>query len=167
MNDEELIIRIKSGDEDAARELVERYYKAILRYCRWHCYSPEKAEDLTQETFFRLFRNLPEYEEQNKFRSYLYTIASRLCVDESRRVRLYSLEDEDILGEESLEMRQAENREELRHLLSRLSPELKEVILLRFGEELSYPEIARITGSNKRTVQSRIRKALKIMRQAR
>ena len=84
MEDEELVVRIKAGDEDAARELVERYYGAILRYCRWHCQGAERAEDLTQETFFKLFRNLPEYEERKKFRPYLYTIASRLCVDESR-----------------------------------------------------------------------------------
>ena len=62
MEDEELVVRIKAGDEDAARELVERYYGAILRYCRWHCQGAERAEDLTQETFFKLFRNLPEYE---------------------------------------------------------------------------------------------------------
>lgn len=166
MEDEALILRIRSGDEDAARELVERYYGAILRYCRWHCFSAEKAEDLTQETFFKLFRNLPEYEERKKFRPYLYTIASRLCVDESRKNRLYPLEDEDARGEESREIRQVENREEISHLLEKLSPELKEAVLLRFGEELSYPEIARVTGTNKRTVQSRIRKALKIMRQA-
>ena len=98
---------------------------------------------------------------------YLYTIASRLCVDESRRVSLYSLEDEVGLDEESREIRQVENREELSHLLEKLPPELKEVIFLRFGGELSYLEIARITGSNMRTVQSRIRKALKIMRQER
>lgn len=166
MDDEVLIIRIKSGDENAAQELVERYYEAILRYCRWHCLNAERAEDLTQETFFRLFRNLPGYEERKKFRSYLYTIANRLCVDESRSVRLYSLEDEDALGEESREIRQVENREELSRLLKKLSPELREAVFLRFGEELSYPEIARVTGCNMRTVQSRIRKALKIMRQA-
>ena len=51
--------------------------------------------------------------------------------------------------------------------MEKLPPELKEVIFLRFGGELSYLEIARITGSNMRTVQSRIRKALKIMRQER
>lgn len=164
MDDEILIRRIKSGDEDAAQELIERYYEAILRYCRWHCPGAGRAEDLTQETFFRLFRSLPEYEERKKFRPYLYTIASRLCVDESRRVRLYPLEDEDALGEESREMRQAENREELGHLMKKLSPELREAVLLRYGEELSYPEIARVTGSNTRTIQSRVRKALKIMK---
>jgi len=164
VDDEALLVRIKSGDEDAAEELVRRYYGAILRYCRWHCASAEKAEDLTQETFFRLFRNLPEYDERKKFRAYLYTIAGHLCVDESRRARLYPLKEEELPGQESREMLQAENREELSHLLGLLSPELREAVLLRFGEELSYSEIAGIMGCNMRTVQSRIRKALKIMK---
>ena len=55
-----MIEKILSGDEDAAEELVSRYYPAILRYCRRHTQSPEKAEDLTQETFLKLFRSLPE-----------------------------------------------------------------------------------------------------------
>lgn len=165
MEDDELLVRIRAGDEDAAEELVRRYYGAILRYCRWHCHDMEKAEDLTQETFFKLFRNLPEYDERKKFRAYLYTIAGHLCVDESRKAKVCFLDEEDIPGQESREMRQAEDREELSHLLKKLSPELREIVLLKFGEGLSYPEIAGITGCNKRTVQSRARKALKIMKQ--
>lgn len=164
MEDDALLIRIRAGDEDAAEELVRRYYGAILRYCKWHCPDPEKAEDLTQETFFRLFRNLAEYDERKRFRAYLYTIASRLCIDESRKVRFYPLEEESMSGEDSKEIAQAENREELSHLLKKLSPELKDAVLLRFGEELSYPEIARVMGCNMRTIQSRIRKALRIMK---
>ena len=164
MDDEALLIRIKSGDDDAAEELIRRYYNAILRYCRWHCASADKAEDLTQETFLKLFKSLPEYEERKKFKSYLYTIANHLCMDEGRKVKLYPLEDEEIPGQESKEMLQIENREEINHLLSKLSPELKEVVLLRFGEELSYREIGQIMGCNARTIQSRVRKALKIMK---
>lgn len=161
-----MIERIRSGDEDAAQELVGRYYEAILRYCRWHCRSPEKAEDLTQETFLRLFRALPEYDGRKRFRSYLYTIASHLCVDESRRVTHLFLEEEGLPGQESREMRQVEEREMLRPLLERLPADLREAVLLRCGEQLTCREIARITGSNRRTIQSRIRRALKIMRAA-
>ena len=161
-----MIEKILSGDEDAAEELVSRYYPAILRYCRRHTQSPEKAEDLTQETFLKLFRSLPEYDGRKKFRSYLYTIASRLCVDESRKIRLLSLEEEALPGQESREMRQAEDRAALRPLLEKLPPELREAVYLRYGEQLTCREIAIIMGSNRRTVQSRIRRALKIMKVA-
>ncbi|WP_418374097.1 RNA polymerase sigma factor, partial [Agathobacter sp.] len=50
--------QILLGNENAAEELIKRYYTSILRYCRWHCSNLEKAEDLTQETFLKLFKNL-------------------------------------------------------------------------------------------------------------
>lgn len=49
MSDDELVRQIQLGDTSAAEELIQRYYSLILRYCRWHCSSLEKAEDLTQE----------------------------------------------------------------------------------------------------------------------
>lgn len=66
MSDDELVEKIKCGDEAAAKELIDRYYGAILRYCGWHCAASEKAEDLTQETFLKLFRNLPKYRGRNQ-----------------------------------------------------------------------------------------------------
>lgn len=117
VSDDELIDRIKSGDEAAAEELIDRYYDAILRYCGWHCAAPEKAEDLTQETFFKLFRSLPGYRDRNKFKAYLYTIANRLCIDESRKRPIYSLEDAGELATGQNEIVQAENREEIRRFV--------------------------------------------------
>ncbi len=164
MSDDELIDRIRGGDENAAEELINRYYTAILRYCGWHCSCPEKAEDLTQETFLKLFRSLPKYKGRKKFKAYLYTIANRLCIDESRRMRLYSLEDaEDIVSGRN-EIAQAEHREDIRRLLSVLSQEQREAVILRFGQELKFSEIAKVMGCNMKTAQSRVRNALKAMR---
>ena len=84
--DNVLINRVKAGDEDAAELLIRRYYPSILRYCRWHCPNMETAEDLTQETFIRLFRHLDEYKNRGTFKAYLYTIANHLCIDESRKI---------------------------------------------------------------------------------
>lgn len=164
MSDDELVRQIQLGDTSAAEELIQRYYCLILRYCRWHCSSLEKAEDLTQETFLKLFRSLPQYKAKKKFKAYLYRIANHLCIDESRKVQLYPLEDEENLVSEHNEILQVEDRDEVRHLLDRLTPEQREVIILRYGEQLSLAEIAKITGSNMRTVQSRVRYALQVMR---
>lgn len=164
MSDDELVRQIQYGDEGAAEELVTRYYSSIMRYCRWHCSSQEKAEDLTQETFYRLFRSLSQYKGKNKFKAYLYTIANRLCIDESRKVQTVLLEDEKNAVSGRNEIHQAEDREAVRHLLNALPPEQREVIILRYGEQLSFAEIAKVTGSNVRTVQSRVRYALQAMR---
>ena len=71
MHEEELINRIRQGDEAAAEELIHRWYPRIFRYCRTRCGNRETAEDLTQETFLRLFRYLPVIEATG--------ISKRIC----------------------------------------------------------------------------------------
>lgn len=162
MNDEDLLKQIRQGDEAAAKKLINRYYSSILRYCIKHCSKIEKAEDLTQETFIKLFQSLSEYEEQGKFKAYLYTIAHRLCINESKKISFFSLAD-DIIDENN-EILRIEDKEEINYLLSVLSIEQRDAIFLRYCEQLSFKEIADIMGCNMRTAQSRVRNALKAMR---
>ena len=179
MSDDELIEQIQLGNEEAAEELIKRYYASILRYCRWHCSRFEEAEDLTQETFLKLFKSIPKYKGKGKFKTYLYTIANHLCIDESRKVRLYPLDDEEspISGsfmqgdprqkgfmQESDGIHRVEDQDEIKYLLKDLPPEQREAVILRYSEQLSFAEIARVTGCNIRTAQSRVRWALKNMR---
>ncbi len=163
-SDDDLVEQIRLGDEKAAEELIKRYYTAILRYCKRQCFSLEKAEDLTQETFLKLFKNLSGYKEKRKFKAYLYTIASHLCIDESRKTEIYPLEKEEQIEYEGDEMRRVEDQSEINYLLNMLSPEQRETVILRFGEQLAFREIAKVMGCNMRTAQSRVRNALKIMR---
>lgn len=110
-SDDDLIEQIRLGDEKAAEELIRRYYTAILRYCKNHCFNQEKAEDLTQETFLKLFKNLSGYKGKRKFKAYLYTIANHLCIDESRKIEAYPLKDE----EEARKWQAKETVANLRH----------------------------------------------------
>lgn len=164
MKDDELVEQIMLGDEKAAEELIKRYYTPILHYCKRHCFNPEKAEDLTQETFLKLFKNLSGYQEKRKFKAYLYTIANHLCIDESRRMKECFLENEEEIRDDRDELHRIEDRSEIKYLLNILSPEQREAVILRFGEGLSFGEIAKVTGCSMRTAQSRVRNALKIMR---
>ena len=136
-------------------------------YFRLHCPDREKSEDLTQETFFRLFRNLEQYSGKNKFKAYLYMIANHLCIDESRKRKEDSLEEAGEIASGLDEIAQVEHREEIERLLGLLSAEQREAVLLRFGAELSFREIAKVTGCSMRTAQSRVRNALQIMRKGR
>lgn len=163
-SDDHLVEQIRLGDEKAAEELIKRYYTSILRYCKNHAFDLEKAEDLAQETFLKLFKNLSGYKGKRKFKAYLYTIANHLCIDENRKIKIYSLESEREIRCECDEMRRIEDKSEIDHLLNVLSPEQREAVILRFGEELSFWEIAKVMGCNMRTAQSRVRNALKIMR---
>lgn len=164
LSDDELVEQIKFGNEKAAEELINRYYASILRYCKWHCSNLEKAEDLTQETFYRLFKNISGYKGKKQFKAYLYTIANHLCIDESRKTPFYSIEDEESIIDESSGILQLEDKAEINYLLNALSTEQREAIILRYGEQLSFQEIAKVMGCNMRTAQSRVRNGLKIMR---
>lgn len=167
--DDELIKQAKSGDESAAELLIRRYYPAILRYCMQHCPNRATAEDLTQEAFIRLFRSLEEYQGRGKFKAYLYKIANNLCIDESRKSLFLSTDElppeshAALVCEENGFCR-VEDREEVARLLNLLTPEQREAVLLRFSGQLSFSEIAAVTGCKLRTAQSRIRNALHIMR---
>ena len=163
-SDDALVEQIRLGDEKAAEELIRRYYTSVLCYCKRQCFNLEKAEDLTQETFLKLFKNLSGYKEKGKFKAYLYTIANHLCIDESRKMKECSLENEEEIRDECDELRRIEDKSEIGYLLNVLSPEQREAVILRFGEELSFWEIAKVMGCNMRTAQSRVRNALKIMR---
>lgn len=166
MNDDELVKRIRQGDEAAAEELIKRYYASILRYCAKHCCDRQTAEDITQETFIKLFRGLPGYTERGRLKAYLYTIANRLCINESsRRVPVYPLEED--LADGHNDILQMHDRAEVDYLLGVLPPKQKEAVILRFGEDLSYQEIAGVMGCSMRTAQSRVRNALKRMRRER
>ena len=79
LSDDELVEQIQDGDENAAEELIKRYYTSILRYCKWHCSNLERAEDLTQETFLKLFKNIYRYKGKKKFKA-SYIPLRTICV---------------------------------------------------------------------------------------
>ena len=164
MSDEELIKRIRQGDGAAGEELIGRYYAAVFHYCRCWCGDRETAEDLTQETFLRLFRSLPDYKEKGRFRGYLFLIARRLCINEGKRAPVYPLEAADDLPHPENGMARAEDRDQIGRLLKSLPPEQREAVILRYGLELSYRDIAKVMGCDLRTAQSRVLYALKGMR---
>ena len=164
MSDEELIDSIRQGDEAAAEELIRRYYPSILRYCRYRCGDRQTAEDLTQETFLRLFQYLPSYKNEGRLKAYLFSIANRLCDNEYKNKPLLSLQGEQQTGPSPDAFRQIEDRDEIRRLLERLPPGQQEAVILRFWEGLSFPDIAKVTGCSTWTAQGRVRWALKKMR---
>lgn len=83
--DDLLVLKMRGGDEKALETFVEKYYPAILRYCRLHIDDYGYAEDMAQETFARFFRTLRQYRHYGKAANYLYTIAANACRDYYRQ----------------------------------------------------------------------------------
>ena len=159
--EDKLMIRIGQGDREAAEELVRLLYPEILRYCQWHAPNPSLAEDAAQETFLKAIRYYDRYVHRGQCRAFLYRIAANTCVDMHRRREEQSIEELEEVPSEEAGFAQIHDDLDFRRQLRSLPAEQQEVLLLRFGQELSLGEIAAVTGVPLRTVQSRLRAALK------
>ena len=171
MREDKLIKRIEQGDISAADELIEKYYPEILRYCIWHAPNRTLAEDATQETFLKAIRYMNRYIHRGKFRAFLYKIASNTCIDMWRKQEMIKefpegmkLEQMQLQMEMSYEesgFKEVQALLDLQPMIHILPEEQREIVILRFGHDLTIREIADVTGIPFRTVHSRIRLALK------
>ncbi len=156
------------GDPDALEVLVRKEYPAILRYCRWHLPDEQMAQDAAQETFLKAVRYLDGCADfQGAFRPFLYRIAHNVCIDQLRGLRTDTVSLEALAEPPSYDEAGFALIEEdlaLRAMTAKLEPEQRELVLLRFAQQLKLREIAQITGLPARTVQSRLRAALKTLR---
>ncbi|MGF0033018.1 RNA polymerase sigma factor [Bariatricus sp. SGI.154] len=94
--EKELLKQIKKGDASGFEELVSMYYSDIFRFCIYHCPDKETAKDAVQETFLKVFRYFPRYQNQGRFRAFLYIVAANTCADMWRKRK-------DVLPEEEME----------------------------------------------------------------
>lgn len=156
-----LIRKMRHGDEEAMEIFVRKYYPPILKYCGFHTRDSQQAENLTQETFFKFFKALAGYSYQGKTLNYLYTIARNLCIDLSSEKREIAMGQFPDPGEEK--MGEVDDRLAVERALSQLPDELKEVVILRFFQELKQKEIAKILGIGIPSVKYRLKKALALM----
>ena len=169
MREDKLIKRIEQGDVTAADELIKAYYPEILKYCIWHAPNRALAEDATQETFFKAIRYMNKYVHRGKFRAFLYKIATNTCIDMWRKQELIKEVTEGTkLGQMQIEMSYEESGFtevqallDLQRMIRILPEEQREIVILRFAHNLTIREIANVLEVPFRTVQSRIRLALK------
>ena len=159
IHEDELLQKIRDGDNASLDKLVAFYYPDILRYCLWHTPNRQIAEDATQDTFLKAIRHLDAYVHRGKFRAYLYKIAANVCIDYSRKKTMWQLPDD--LQEYDSQLERVESDANFVWLLRGLPDEQREVVLLRFAHELKIREIAEVISIPMRTVQSRLRSALK------
>lgn len=166
--EDELIKRMEQGDTGAADELVEMFYPEILRYCLWHAPNRSLAEDAAQETFLKLLRFYDRYTHRGRFKSFLYKIAANTCIDMGRKNRSSDVSFEDLTAELTYwepGFDDVQSDLVLWQLVSVLPKEQREVVLLRFGQDLTLREISAVLNVPLRTVQSRLRAALKKLKQ--
>ena len=165
--EEELIRKTGQGDSAAMEELISIYYPEMLRYCLWHAPNRDLAEDAAQETFLKMIRYFNTYTHSGNFRAFLYRIAANVCADMRKRKWMTetSLENStQVMAYTEQGFAKADEDLQLLNLVRDLDVEMKEVVLLRFGQDLTLKEIAKVLHLPMRTVQSRLRRALKHLR---
>ena len=172
----ELVARHLSGDARAFGELVGRYHGRLLNFTHRMIGDRERAEDLVQEAFIRVSRHLHRFDPSKKFSTCVYTIASNLAKNELRSHRRSPLvfyqsarapgdEDHSPLQYEDSRSRPDDMfagrqlKELVEATLARLSPQYRQVLVLREFEGRSYEEIAEIAGCNLGAVKSRLHRA--------
>lgn len=164
-SDEQMYARVRAGDRTALAGLVERYHGPLLKFLTRMTGQPQMAEDLVQETFIRLLRYCGS--SPQCFRPWIYQIARNLARDTFRSAAVRRetdyLPDEDQESEWMADPLETENlalqtsdRQQVNALLQNLPARQREVIVLRFYQELSLEEISTITGAPLGTVKSRL-----------
>ena len=171
MEEKDLICRAARGDAEAFRQLVEAYQTPAYRLAARMC-GPDSAEDVTQEAFLAAWRALPEFRGDCRVSTWLYRLVSNAAIDCLRREKKHrDTGDVDDLelpdGGPSLQEQaeRSDTRDAVRRALDRLSPEHRQVLLLRFMQELDYGEIARALNVSEGTVKSRINRAKSKLRE--
>jgi RNA polymerase sigma-70 factor (ECF subfamily) len=178
LSDAELIDVSISGREESFEELVRRYQRPIVGYVFRMLGDYDSALDVTQEVFIKVYNSLHRYSSDYKFSTWLYRIAHNATIDHLRRnsMNTQSIETENADGAYQLQIesrdpspeKERERKEwkaEIEAVVKRLPTAYRELILLRHSQDLSYDEIAEVTGLPLGTVKNRLFRAREMMRE--
>lgn len=175
MDEKELIRRCRRGDEAAFEALIRAHEKRVYTLCRRMCRNEDDALEAAQDTFLAVWRGIGEFRADAAFSTWLYRLATNACLDLLRRekkrggdVSLDSgetpFDPADGAAQPEEAVLRADTRRMVREALYALPDGYREILLLRETEQLSYLEIAEITGLELGTVKSRISRARQALR---
>ena len=156
----DVIERARSGDRSAFGELYDAHCDAVYRYILYRVREPSDAEDLTSEVFTRAFANIHRYRWQGKsFLAWLYTIARNAVTDRRRRQRpTVDLDDAYGLAADGPTAHdravRGEQVDALRGAVKHLTTEQQEVLVLRFVENMSSRQVAKVLGKNEGAIRA-------------
>lgn len=167
------MLRCRDGDDEAFRKLFARYRTKIINFCFRFCSDRSIAEDLGQEVFLKMYRAAPRYRPDARFRTWLFTIATNVCLNDARRKRgqagMLSLdapintpegtampEIDDPTADSADRFIDHEREAVLQSALGKLPDKQRAALLLRIHHEFSYGEIAAQLGCSESAVKTYI-----------
>ena len=179
-SDESLMTALAAGDEDSLAPIMERYQKDIFRFCVHYLKDAERSRELTQETFIRVYTACKRFDQSRKFRPWILCIARNLCLNEIKRRKTVPMESLDDYaagsrGDSNKVFRSnaetpdqalatVERHEVLNRALDSLSAEAREIVVLKYFEQLSAREIGDIVGSTEGAVRTKLHRIMVSLR---
>ncbi|MFB5677627.1 RNA polymerase sigma factor SigW [Paenibacillus terreus] len=177
--DSRLVRLILKGDQRAFAELVELYKDKIFHLTYRMLGNRHEAEDMVQETFLRVYRNLDKYDPNQKFSTWIYRIATNLCIDRLRRRKpTYSLDAEinEQEGSDGYAMLPSDERTpegetllletqtQIREAIDSLPAKYKSIMVLRYLQDMSLQEISDVLNLPVTTIKTRVHRGREFLR---
>jgi RNA polymerase sigma-70 factor (ECF subfamily) len=172
--DDELIGRVRRGETRHFAELVQRYQDPVYGMTLRFIGSAVDAEDLAQEAFLRAYRGLEGFKGDSRFSTWLYRITWNLCADWLRRNRrpgraAMTIDDAGGVPDGRVDVEEgylaAEEKREVREALDRLDAKYRNVLILLYYQKLSYDQIADVLDVPLKTVETRLYRARKLLKE--
>jgi RNA polymerase sigma-70 factor (ECF subfamily) len=174
------IKQVIKGDQEAFGEIVDIYKNSVYQLCYRMLGNRHEAEDIAQETFIRAYTNIHTFNQELKFSTWLFRIATNLCIDRMRKKKPDQYLDAEVAGTEGLnlysqipsdtplpetELESLELQEAVHKEILKLPEKYRSAIILKYIEELSLNEISEILGLPIGTVKTRIHRGREALRQ--
>ncbi|MDD5396564.1 MAG: sigma-70 family RNA polymerase sigma factor [Candidatus Moranbacteria bacterium] len=179
ITDEKLVQNFLAGDEKALEMLIDRFLKPVFGFVFQLVRDESAAEDIVQETFVKVWKNISKFDAKKKFSTWVFAIAKNTAIDHLKKKKtlpfsafesedgngiLDNLEDETILHSNAL-LQKMDNVKEAENYLNSLSPELRTILLLHHQQGFSLVEIAEILSAPTNTIKSKHHRAVLFLRQ--
>jgi len=170
--DFKLLTKLKESNEKALKELFYNYHDTLFRFICYRVTDPDLAEDITQETFVRVWNNRQLIEPKKSFFSYIARISTNLCLDHFRHMKVRIKHKDSIPKFAESHFYNPETKTDFEILRSRireianqeLPEKCREIFFLGRIENKKNSEIAQMLGLSKRTVENQLYRALKIIK---
>ncbi|MFA6295153.1 MAG: RNA polymerase sigma factor [Candidatus Paceibacterota bacterium] len=172
--DNELIVDCKNHDEQAFRELMDRYMKQIFNFTKQYSKTTEDAEDITQDTFLKVWKYIGRYTRDRSFKPWLYMIARNTALDFLKKKKSLSFSELDDIENDLFFTDTVVDNEpspeelfansviikELSKVMEDIHPDHRAILVMHYHEDMTFDEISTIIGKPMNTVKSWHRRAL-------
>ena len=178
LNDSELVKKYLAGESAVLEELIQRHFRPVFLFAKSYVKTDFEAEDITQETFVKMWKNLKRFDQGKKFTTWLFQIAKNTAIDYLRKhkkivaaedldeermeIQLQQLVDNNPLPQEIFDQAGFENK--LDEIIGKLPDKQRLVVAMHLRDELTFEEISFILGESVNTIKSRYRRALMLVR---